>query len=123
MRQTKTRKKLLALLTSARRPISVADLLSHLSVNKTTVYRQLDSLVKAGQVTEVRFSDRKVRYELASLPHHHHLVCTACDSVRDIDLPDDIESIASKFPNRDGFVIQNHYLEFFGLCAKCSRHE
>ena len=122
MRQTKTHKQILSLLSKSPTPLSVADLLSHLTVNKTTIYRQLESLVKSKLVQEVRFSDRKIRYELTSLPHHHHLICTVCDSVQDILFSENIESLAQLSASDKQFSITNHYLEFFGLCAKCQSH-
>ena len=122
MRQTKTRKQLLSLLNSSSLPYSVSDLLAHFKVNKTTIYRQLDSLVTNGLVQQVRFSDRKTRYELANLPHHHHLICTSCDSVQDIHFSENIESLAQVSASNKQFSITSHYLEFFGLCAKCQNH-
>lgn len=119
MRQTQIHRQILELLSRSPSPLSAADLLEQVSANKTTVYRQLSSLVRRGQVQEVRFSDRRVRYEPASRAHHHHLICTGCDTVTDIHFPEDVQSLAQNSASASHFRILNHYLEFFGLCAKC----
>jgi Fur family ferric uptake transcriptional regulator len=50
--------------------------------------------------------------------HHHHLICTRCAMVVELDdcgLPDLQAGIAA----RNGFKAVTHKLEFFGLCPRC----
>lgn len=119
MRQTTAHKQILKLLQQHPGPVSVEELLKHIPVNKTTIYRQLDALRLAGLVSDVRFTDRKIRYELTSRGHHHHLVCTTCNSVSDVTLTEDLEGLASQTAAKKRFLITSHYLEFFGLCQNC----
>lgn len=118
-RLTPTRSQLLSILQSTRSPISAEDILKQLPVNKTTVYRQLDKLVKQGLATPLLFSDRTTRYESASRDHHHHLICTRCRRVSEISIPENIENTAGSVAATQKFRIQFHRLEFFGLCADC----
>src|SRR5687768_5194038 len=55
----------------------------HLSL--ATVYRALHALVEQGSVVEMRIANVS-RYDAGPFPHHH-IVCSACGSVRDIPLP------------------------------------
>lgn len=119
MRQTSAHKQIITLLSQSLSPLSASDLLSHITANKTTIYRQLSTLVKNGLVQEIHFSDRKIRYELKNRPHHHHLVCTTCDFVSDISLPHQLEDQVQTLASKTNFKIANHYLEFFGQCTNC----
>ncbi len=118
MRQTATRKQLLDILKKTPGPISAEEILQRIPVNKTTIYRQLSSLHAAGLISDIRFADRKVRYELTR-DHHHHLVCTNCNSVSDVVLPENLDTLASQSTSARNFLITSHYLEFFGLCHNC----
>lgn len=85
----------------------------------STVYRSLESLVKAGLVQVVDLGDGERRYELIKPgEHHHHLICESCKSSVHLDecLIDDFEdSIRDTY----GFKIKNHILEIFGTCKQC----
>ena len=50
--------------------------------------------------------------------HHHHLVCTVCSMIIEIDdcLPPGFERALA---DRHGFRSITHKLEFFGVCARC----
>ncbi len=88
-------------------------------VNKTTVYREIEFLLSEKVLREVDFCDGKKRYEIAGLPHHHHLICEGCDSVEDVMLDNDLVSIEKKIATQSKFKVERHTLEFFGQCAKC----
>lgn len=93
-----------------------------IAANKTTVYRQLESLLKAGAVTEVRIGDRAKQYELVdSTGHHHHLVCLRCKKVEDIDFPEELERQEKNIWKNKKFKVLQHNLEFFGLCRNCQK--
>ncbi|MCX5783362.1 MAG: transcriptional repressor, partial [Elusimicrobia bacterium] len=81
---------ILTSLNDNKRPLSVFDLqkllkAKKLSVNKTTVYRGLNSLKKEGIILELQLKDNKRWYELSSRDHHHHIICTKCDKVEDFE--------------------------------------
>lgn len=109
------------LLSSNSGPMPVAAMVSKLNVNKTTVYRQLDQLLKSGIVCEVEFGDGKKRYEFATDGHHHHLICNNCHVVTCLELDRDLESLEKKIKARNGFNVLNHNLEFFGTCRACHK--
>lgn len=114
---------MIEILAGGGKPRSVADLIGalaerRLAVNKTTLYRELEFLQKQGIVTDVRLNERQVRYELAG-DHHHHLVCTTCDAVEDVEISDDLKNQEKRIELETKFKIQRHALEFFGLCRVC----
>jgi Fur family ferric uptake transcriptional regulator len=122
-RDTRARLTLLEVLKADRRPLTELELRAalakrHIRVNKTTIYRQLAQFKEQGQVRTVDFGDRKQRFEL-NVDHHHHLVCTSCQSVDEIHVADDVSQMERKIRKDKKFKILDHSLEFFGLCQNC----
>jgi Fe2+ or Zn2+ uptake regulation protein len=124
-RNTQVRKSLLKLLSKNKEPISVQEILAdflkeNLVVNKTTVYRQISSLLKDSVVREIRLNDRSVRYELVDKDdHHHHLVCLKCKKIEEISFKEDLERQERIIAQDKKFKVLSHTLEFFGVCSKC----
>ncbi len=89
-------------------------------VNISTVYRTLELLKRLGLVTETDLGDGRLRYHPADKGHHHHLVCSECGDVIDLD-----ESVLARLEDvllhRYGFRADLKHMVIFGLCEKC-RH-
>src|ERR1035438_2486524 len=86
-----------------------------------TIYRSMHLLEKMGMVKRFDFGDGAARFELVGEGddgHHHHLVCTRCSEVVEIDecFPDEIEK---RIAAANGFKAVTHKLEFFGICPDC----
>lgn len=86
-----------------------------------TVYRSLRLLEEMGMVRRYDFGDRIARYELLSEGddgHHHHLVCTCCHGIVELDecFGEDLEK---RIVAKSGFKSVTHKLEFFGVCPAC----
>lgn len=123
-KKTKVRELLISHLAKLGKPLDAQALQDFLAaqgqvVNKTTVYRELQFLLDRGVLVEVNFGDAKRRYEIAGLPHHHHLICTKCQSVQDIFVEQDLSKLEQKITAEKSFQIHSHSLEFFGLCKAC----
>ena len=122
-RLTKARRAILAILDGAVHPLSVFEVLlalakKKIAVDKTTVYREITFLKERRIVQQIQFGDRVKRYELR-LGHHHHLVCVECDAIADVSLGGDLDSLEQRISRKTGFRIDDHSLEFFGLCVNC----
>jgi Fur family ferric uptake transcriptional regulator len=122
-RTTKIRVALADMFMNSTAPLSASDILDRfarngLRPNKTTVYRELDSLERARILEAIDFGDGTRRFE-ASLNHHHHLVCLHCKTITDVSLQRDLHDEEQRIGERHNFTIQRHALEFFGLCARC----
>jgi Fe2+ or Zn2+ uptake regulation protein len=119
LKNTKVRRDLFQIFSKAGHPIDAVELTESLKVNKTSIYRELKVLLAKGLILEIDFGDGKKRYELSSLDHHHHLVCTSCKSVSDVQLSKDLSAEEELIEKEKSFKVQRHNLEFFGLCANC----
>ncbi len=122
---TPARIALLEVLQKEKKPVDVQTLIEalqneNIEVNRVTVFRIINAFVEKGIVHKLEFSEGKARYELSSLPHHHHAVCTNCGKVQDIE-DCEVEKIEKKVSENLSFSIQSHRLEFFGLCKNCSK--
>jgi Fur family ferric uptake transcriptional regulator len=87
-------------------------------VNISTVYRTLELLKGLGLVTETNFGEGRVRYHPAGKGHHHHLVCTGCGAVIDLD-ESSLSSLESMLLREYKFSADLRHLAIFGRCAKC----
>lgn len=119
LRTSKTRQAMLDIFSSAHGPIDANVLLGKLPVNKTTIYREITTLIQEGILSEIDFGDGKKRYELASLSHHHHLICTKCKKVEEYSVETDLSAEESRIQKQHAFIVQKHALEFFGVCKRC----
>lgn len=124
-RNTPIRIAILKIFSKIKNPLTTQELLNALKekglkANKTTIYRQLESLRTNYLINEVRFNDRNIRYELNKKNnHHHHLVCVKCKKVKDVILPEDLHYQEKIIWKKNNFKVLQHYLEFFGLCKNC----
>jgi Fur family ferric uptake transcriptional regulator len=131
-RWTAPRESILDLLSRTPGHLSAKDIYAalyaaHPGIGLTTIYRTLELLHGLGIVRKVTTGAGQGRYELSSVrpeDHHHHLICTRCGKIinyRDfVDEELDLvkrteEALAKKFD----FIIQDHNIEFLGICGAC----
>jgi Fur family transcriptional regulator, ferric uptake regulator len=119
LRITPIRKSLISFFIKAASPLSVSDILSEIKANKTTIYREIEVLLKSDQLIEIDFADGKKRYELSELAHHHHLICLKCHLVQDVILEESLKKEENQIKSSKNFKVMKHNLEFFGYCQKC----
>lgn len=126
-RITKIRQAMIEALVAANQPVSAPQLLeqvsqTHPSVNKTTIYRELDFLAENLILSEIDILDGMKRYEILHPDHHHHhLVCTSCRAIQCVEVPHhDLHALEGRIQESHKFTVQSHVLEFFGLCRNCS---
>lgn len=122
LRATKQRVALLTILRSLHTPLAVEDLVrkGKGAFDTATAYRILDAFVEVGLARALAFSKDRTHYE-ASGVHHHHAICTSCGKIVDVAacLP---RMLDERVRNVAGFAsINDHALEFFGLCTTCAR--
>ena len=87
-------------------------------VNISTVYRTLELLKRLGMVTETDMGDGRLRYHPADKGHHHHLVCTECGAITDLD-ESTLARLKDVLFNRYDFDAELRHMAIFGLCASC----
>jgi Fur family ferric uptake transcriptional regulator len=88
------------------------------SIGRATVFRSLETLVEAGLARRLELDGHVYAY-VACLPeHHHHLACTNCGRVEEIDEAY-VRPIADRVARDMGFQIDDARLDFYGRCASC----
>ena len=126
-RYTTQRRALVDLLAEVAQPLTIPQLLERQhGLAQSSAYRNLASLEHAGVVRRVPTDEEYGRYELAEdlIGHHHHLVCSNCGTMRDVEVPADLEATLDRtldrIAKRAGFARVQHRLELVGLCADCA---
>jgi Fur family transcriptional regulator, ferric uptake regulator len=87
-------------------------------VGLATVYRTLSLLSERGVVDEFAHRPGETCYRLCGEGHHHHLVCSGCHGVAELE-GCEVEEWLSKAAREHGFAPSEHTLEVTGLCAAC----
>ena len=125
-RLTRTRKAVLSVLERARYPLTPAELYdrlqkSHISIDLVTVYRTLSVLMELGLISRCELHhEGHTRYELrkGNDDHHHHIRCETCGKIVDLLLCP-LKKLQALIEKETQFVVNEHSLEFSGLCPKC----
>lgn len=86
-----------------------------------TVYRNLDTMTKAGLIRKLDIGGSQRRYDGIEEPHDH-IRCLECGKVEDICVPSakDLEKVTGEL---SGYQVKGHRLEFVGFCPDCGREE
>ena len=88
------------------------------AIGRATVFRTLETLVEAGVARRLELDGHVYAY-VACLPaHHHHIACTRCGRVEEIDEAY-VTPIAERLADEMGFEIDDARLDFYGRCATC----
>ena len=94
-------------------------------VGLATVYRVLTQFESAGLVIRHNFEGGRAVFELNDESHHDHMVCVECGRVFEF-FDKTIEQRQRKVAETAGFLIDDHSLYLYGVCAgmrgagKCS---
>ena len=108
-----------------RNPITVDELQSKLKnkVAKSTLYRVLNDLKNIKVLNEFTTPENATVVELIfeDETHHHHLFCSDCGEIIDIQMATNFEKTLSKeikrIEKKFNFTIEDHRLELFGTCT------
>ncbi len=125
-RYTTARRKVVHALSSEGRPVTVPELLAALDgVPQSSAYRTLTILVDVGLAVKVSGSDDYDRFELAEdvTGHHHHLFCSACGTVTDLQPSARLEQALSEAAlavTAMGYEVSGHRFDLVGTCPACT---
>ena len=86
-----------------------------------TVYRNLELMAASGVILKLEVGGTQKRFDATTTPHHH-IRCTRCGKVDDINIPvqSEINVAAASVSDYD---ILGHHIEFLGVCKNCSDAE
>jgi Fur family ferric uptake transcriptional regulator len=120
---TGERRAIISVLEQTKIPLSPANLFLRIKTslpkaNLTTVYRNLEMLEGLGLVKRLGFNKSYFSYELVGeREHHHHIICQRCGKVEELEGIS--ENFVREVSKQTKFIVEDHNLEFFGLCKEC----
>ncbi len=88
-------------------------------IGLATVYRVLTQFEQAGILSRSHFESGKAVYEINEGHHHDHLICTSCGRVEEF-YDADIEKRQQIVAKNKGWIMQDHAMSLYGLCADCA---
>ena len=84
------------------------------SISLATVYKNINTMLEAGLIEEIKIPQKKSRFEIKK-HKHSHFVCERCSEVYDIDIP---KKLDIELP--DGFEPKEASVMVTGVCKECS---
>lgn len=123
-KNTKQRKIILDILSNSDYPINAEQIYEkasniYKSIAKTTIYRNIDSLLKDGTIVRYNLNNNMYSYMLNS-KHEHFIKCKNCGKVVSIEnCP--LHELEKKLSKETGFNITDHSIEFYGYCKDCKK--
>ncbi len=92
----------------------------HPNIGLVTIYRTLEILTRLKLICELHAGGSCRSYTISAPRHHHHLICSNCGKV--VDFPScELEKAQQSLSKQTGFRIDDHLLEFIGLCQACQK--
>ncbi|MBZ4488741.1 transcriptional repressor [Microbacterium sp. cx-55] len=89
------------------------------AISLQSVYNALGDFVDAGLARRIEPAGHPGLYEMRVDDNHHHLVCTSCGRVEDVDCVVG-EAPCLQPANTHGYRIHTAEVTFWGLCADCA---
>lgn len=87
-----------------------------------SVYLVLGALAGAGLLRRIEPAGSPARYERRTDDNHHHLVCTLCGAIEDVDCA--VGHAPCLTPSEThGFAVVTAEVTYWGLCARCTAAE
>ena len=87
------------------------------TISLRTVYQTLNDLAEMGEIGHVDLGIGAARFD-PNLEPHHHVVCTSCGVVRDVD--GGVASVTVTDHVAEDFAVASTDIVFRGLCAACA---
>ena len=88
-------------------------------VSRQTVYDALNAPTPAGLIRRIQPANSLARYESRVGDNHHHIVCRACGTIRDVDCAvGDAPCLTAS--DDQGFDVHEAEVIYWGLCPDCS---
>lgn len=135
LKATPARLTILAIFRTTKRPLAAQEVIDALpssgknkvnnAADQATIYRTFQSLKTKGIIRQVDLRHNHAHYELVDNDsHHHHLICIQCGKIEDVSHAHSGVLEAAVLRDSKHFAnIQEHALEFYGVCKSCARVE
>jgi Fur family ferric uptake transcriptional regulator len=114
LRATPARIAAMKFLETTDQPVDVGMIMDYLRTQKidtdpATVFRMMNDFLDKGLTKQIQFQG-----------HHHHLICTNCGKIEEVE-GDFLKEMEDKIYKDKKFRVKDHSLEFFGLCENCQK--
>jgi Fur family ferric uptake transcriptional regulator len=126
-RNTKQKQIILTIMKEAGRPMSINEIYSQIvlqlpRIAKSTIYRNIDSLLNQNLIDKYHLNDNETFYRIkADQSEHKHLViCDECKKV--FDLPSCPLNALEDAMEEKGFIIKEHQIQITGICKACAKN-
>lgn len=86
------------------------------AISLATLYKNINSMMEKGLITEIKIPHQKSKYEIAKEPHIH-LLCQECGEF--IDLKLDIGCLVNEATKESHYKVNKSFIVLSGLCEKC----
>jgi Fe2+ or Zn2+ uptake regulation protein len=143
-RNTKQKQLILAIMKETDRPMSINEIYAQVvltlpKIAKSTIYRNIDSLLNQKLIDKYHLNDNEIFYKIKadSKEHKHFVICDDCKKVFDLpshkhfvicddckkvfDLPSCPIHALENAMEEEGFIIKEHQIQITGLCRACAR--
>lgn len=123
-RLTGPRRAVAQLIVSREGHFSAADLIDdakarRLGIGRATIFRALDLFTELNVVERLDLPSGEHAYVPCwPVRHHHHLVCSNCGRVTEVD-DIGLANTLDVVQRRTGWQIESHRLELYGRCPRC----
>jgi Fe2+ or Zn2+ uptake regulation protein len=121
-RVTAPRRTVVELIVAREGHFSAADLIAdarmrRLGVGRATIFRALDLFEDLNVLERLDLPSGEHAYvPCEPVGHHHHLVCSACGRVSDVE---EVGLALEDIQRRTGWQVESHRLELYGRCPVC----
>lgn len=122
-RLTEPRQAVIDILANSQRALNATEIFDlareqYPSLGLVSVYRTLEKLEELDLIQKVHHPDGCQSYIAGFTGHQHLLICQVCGQAEFFE-GDDLAPLIEHVSRESGFSIEEHWLQFFGLCAKC----
>lgn len=120
---TEPRRAVAELITAREGHFTAQDLLDdakarRLGIGRATVFRALDLFTELSVLERLDLPSGEHAYVPCEPVHHHHIVCSICGRVTDVD-DAGLASAVEAIQRATGWQVESHRLELYGRCPRC----
>ena len=120
LRLSTPRRLVLEALFAAKAPVAAADLARDLSIDESSVYRNLEALEQRGLVRHVHLGHSPGLYTLARGDETEYLYCERCARVTAVR-PEDLDPVREQIQQDFGYTARFTHFPIVGVCDQCKQ--
>ena len=121
LRISTARRLVIEALFRAEGPVSAAHLVQALSLDESSVYRNLEVLEARGLVRHLHLGHGPGLYVLAGAGEAEYLYCEHCDRVTAVP-PSQLDSLRRQIREQFGYTPRFSHFAIVGICEECASH-